>query len=154
VLRFRRQLNDGRTGLTLAPTELLRRLAAMVPPPRAHLVRFHGFSGRRRSWREAAVAGAAATSHEAPGEPTTAALPAGSDAATLPEQEPSKARRPDAQIPWATWLQRIFKEDLLAWLCAGRRKVTVPIEERKTIEASLGHLGLPTTGPPVAPARG
>ena len=35
VLRFRPQLNDGRTELTLAPTELLRRLAAMVPPPSA-----------------------------------------------------------------------------------------------------------------------
>jgi hypothetical protein len=26
----------------LQPSELLRRLATLVPPPRAHLVRYHG----------------------------------------------------------------------------------------------------------------
>jgi hypothetical protein len=40
--RMKRPLPDGRCELLLAPTELLRRLAALVPPPRRHLVRFHG----------------------------------------------------------------------------------------------------------------
>ena len=71
-------------------------------------------------------------------------------------EEPTekKPRCPDAQIPWATLLLRVFREDVLACPCGGRRKVTAFIEERKTIEAILGHLGLPTTGPPLAPARG
>jgi hypothetical protein len=151
LLRFKRQLHDGRTGLTLAPTELLRRLAALVPPPRAHLVRFHGVFGPASSWRAAVVAGAAADPSQAPSTP---ALPAAPESATSPDSPPSKPRRPDAQIPWATLLLRIFKEDVLACPCGGRRKVTAFIEERKTIEAILGHLGLPTTGPPLAPARG
>lgn len=31
--------------LRLSPTQFLRKLAALVPPPRAHLVRFHGYFG-------------------------------------------------------------------------------------------------------------
>jgi len=58
LLRFKRELNDGRTGITLAPTELLRRLAALAPPPRAHLVRSHGTFGPASSWRTAVVLGA------------------------------------------------------------------------------------------------
>jgi len=40
--RLKRPLGDGRQVLLLQPTELLRRLATLVPPPRAHLVRYHG----------------------------------------------------------------------------------------------------------------
>jgi hypothetical protein len=47
--RMKRRLGDGREVLILEPRELLRRLATLVPPPRAHLVRYHGVSGRRRS---------------------------------------------------------------------------------------------------------
>lgn len=33
---------DGTTHLVLEPLELLARLAALVPPPRMHLTRYHG----------------------------------------------------------------------------------------------------------------
>src|SRR5689334_25222081 len=38
--RMKRSLGDGREVLVLEPRELLRRLATLVPPPRAHLVRY------------------------------------------------------------------------------------------------------------------
>jgi hypothetical protein len=40
--RLKRPLGDGRQTLRLQPSELLRRLATLVPPPRAHFVRYHG----------------------------------------------------------------------------------------------------------------
>ena len=40
--RLKRPLGDGRQAVLLQPTEFLRRLATLVPPPRAHLVRYHG----------------------------------------------------------------------------------------------------------------
>jgi hypothetical protein len=43
--RLKRPLGDGRRMLVLQPTELLRRLATLVPPPRAHLVGYHGVFG-------------------------------------------------------------------------------------------------------------
>jgi hypothetical protein len=159
LLRFKRQLGDGRTGIALAPTELLRRLAALVPPPRAHLVRFHGVFAPASSWRAAVVAGAheaLAASGSPKGTSPEAPVPPAAASASTPQAEPAaKAhRRPHAQIPWAKPLLRIFRDDVLACPCGGRRKVMAFIEERKTIEAILGHLRLPTTGPPLAPARG
>jgi hypothetical protein len=38
--------------------------------------------------------------------------------------------------------------------CGGRRVVLAFLIERSVVKAILGHLGLPTTDPPVAPARG
>jgi hypothetical protein len=33
---------DGTTALLLSPQELLEKLSALVPPPRLHLIRYHG----------------------------------------------------------------------------------------------------------------
>ena len=39
---MKRPLPDGRTHLMLTGVELLRKLAPLIPPPRMHLLRFHG----------------------------------------------------------------------------------------------------------------
>jgi hypothetical protein len=49
--RLKRPLPGGRAVLVLQPTELLRRLATLVPPPRRHLVRYHGVFGPNSAWR-------------------------------------------------------------------------------------------------------
>ena len=41
IYRFTRPWSDGTTGIKLAPLELLEKPAAIVPLPRAHLVRDH-----------------------------------------------------------------------------------------------------------------
>jgi len=43
--RTRRGAAAPRRAGILEPGELLRRLAALVPPPRSHLVRYHGVEG-------------------------------------------------------------------------------------------------------------
>ena len=42
VYQFTRPWSDGTTGIKLSPLELLEKLAAIVPLPRAHLVRYGG----------------------------------------------------------------------------------------------------------------
>ena len=42
VYTFTRPWSDGTTGITLSPLELLENLAALVPLPRVHLVRYGG----------------------------------------------------------------------------------------------------------------
>jgi hypothetical protein len=77
-------------------------------------------------------------------------------AAATPTHQPGPAtvrRPPDSRIPWSDLLLRVFREDVLACPCGGRRKVIAFINERSVIEEILRHLGLPTTGPPTAPAR-
>ena len=46
-----------------------------------------------------------------------------------------------------------FLQDVLACACGGRRTVIALVSDRKIVAEILEHLGLPTTGPPVAPAR-
>jgi hypothetical protein len=49
--RFRRAWEDGSSHVILTPMELMAKLAALVPPPRYHLVRYHGVlapSSKRR----------------------------------------------------------------------------------------------------------
>ncbi len=58
-----------------------------------------------------------------------------------------------SRIPWAELLLRVFREDVLLCPCGGRRKVVALITEKKVLQDILEHLGLPTTGPPIAPAR-
>ena len=48
----------------------------------------------------------------------------------------------------------MFREDVLKCPCGGRRRVIAFIKEQGMVRAILEHLGLPTTGPPLAPARG
>ncbi|HRD84021.1 MAG TPA: transposase [Rubrivivax sp.] len=42
VLKLKTAWRDGTTHLVMSPLELMQRLAALVPRPRLHLVRFHG----------------------------------------------------------------------------------------------------------------
>ena len=151
--RLKRQFADGREVLVLQPTELLRRLATLVPPPRHHLVRFHGVFAPNAAWRSLVVPHPPAA--EEPAAPAT--LPPGSPAPTGPAPDaptPAGAPRTRSRLPWAELLLRVFREDVLAeGRCGGRRVVLAFLTERRVVKAILEHLGLPTTGPPVAPAR-
>jgi hypothetical protein len=40
--RMKRTFSDGTRELLLTPSELLRRLCALIPPPRVHVTRYHG----------------------------------------------------------------------------------------------------------------
>ena len=145
--------------LLLQPAELLRRLATLVPPPRAHLVRYHGVFAPASRWRsqvipplpERAASAQPCTSAPRRSEDmaTAAAEAAGDDLATARPPRPAGPSR----IPWAELLLRVFREDVLLCPCGGRRVVLAFVTEKKIVKEILEHLGLPTTGPPVAPAR-
>ena len=146
--RMKRSLGDGREILVLEPRELLRRMATLVPPPRAHLVRYHGVFGPASKWR-----GEIVPMEPDPAQPATCAGVAAAAVTSTRHPEPVARRPPDSRIPWSELLLRVFREDVLACPCGGRRKVIAFINERPVIEEILRHLGLPTTGPPTAPAR-
>ena len=52
---FKRPWADGTAGVTFTPLEFVERLAALVPPPRAHLVHYHGVFAGRSAWRREVV---------------------------------------------------------------------------------------------------
>ena len=79
--------------------ELLERLAALVPPPRRHQLRYHGTLAPHAKWRSQIV----------PARPTGATTAACADAAdAVPERSVA------SRIAWAELLKRVFAEDVLA----------------------------------------
>ncbi len=157
--RLKRPLGDGRQRLLLQPTELLRRLATLVPPPRAHLVRYHGVFGPASLWRRQVIP---LLLEKFATAPPCASAPRLTEDITPDVTEPigadlSSARpqrlRSTSRIPWADLLRRVFRDDVLTCPCGGRRVVLAYLTESGTVKAILEHLGLPSTGPPIAPAR-
>jgi len=55
LFRFKRPWRDGTTHVVMDPLELLEKLAALVPAPRAHLTRYFGVLAPAAKWRRLIV---------------------------------------------------------------------------------------------------
>jgi hypothetical protein len=117
-----------------------RRVASLVPPPRANLTRFHGVF--------------------APGAKLRLFLvpPAGEEEARAGKEAAARTERMKQRTPredWAELLRRTFDFDVFACVrCGGRRGVSAYVKGARGVRAILKHLGLPTAGARLAPARG
>ncbi len=76
---FRREWENGSSHVILTPMELMEKLSALIPPPRYHLVRYHGVLAPRAKRRKEIVkkTAVAPCDHEEGGdvEKTVAAVP-------------------------------------------------------------------------------
>lgn len=59
LYQLKHRWRDGTTHVVFEPQELVEKLAALVPPPRFHLVRYHGILGPCAGERDRVVPGAA-----------------------------------------------------------------------------------------------
>ena len=135
VYRFKRALPDGTDHLALAPIDFLAKLAALVPPPRIHLVRYHGVFAPNAKDR-----------------PHVIPIPA--PATSAGEPEPAAPRLRERRLDWAALLRRVFAVDVLQCpLCDGRMKVVSFITDPLVARRILDHLGLPSTQPSPDAAR-
>lgn len=134
---LRHPWSDGTSQVVFEPLTFLERLAALVPPPRAHLVTYHGVLASAAAWR-GAVCPAPSTSRRRRAVAGAAGSPA--------------CRR---RYPWAELLRRVFALDVLRCaLCGGRRELIAQITDPSVVRAILESLGLPTVVPVQHPARG
>ena len=139
AFRMKRPLPDGTTHLLFTGLELLRRVASLVPPPRANLTRFHGVFAPGAKLRPFLVTQAGA---EEENEAPQAAA----------SKELLKERTP--RVNWAELLRRTFDLDVFACVrCGGRRRVLAYVTAPSGVRAILEHLGLPTSRTSLAPAR-
>jgi hypothetical protein len=96
---FRKPRPDGTTHVVLEPLELMEKLAALVPPPRAHMVRYHGILAPHGGDRKRVV--------PKPPEPAPTGVPdcGHEEANTLPRPEspfvPAPARPAPEETPSA-----------------------------------------------------
>jgi hypothetical protein len=92
IYRFNRPWSDGTTGIKLSPLELLEKLAALVPLPRAHLVRYGGCLAPHSKLRAQVI-------------PT-------------PRQQGIDSAETKTRTPywnWAALLGRVFDLDMATW---------------------------------------
>jgi len=128
----------------MRPLEFMQRLAALVPRPRPHLIRFHGVLVPNAKLRALVV----------PQWPPDQDKPA-TEAASAAGCEVETVQAPPHRISWARLLKRVF--DIYMQHCpncgAGELKIIAAILERPVIEKILGHLRLDPQPPPKGRAR-
>ena len=139
VHELRRAWPDGTTHVVFEPLVFLERLAALVPPPRAHQQTYHGVLAASSSWRDdVVIAGPASRRADSSSAGETAGA----------------STRPARRYLWSELMRRVFGADVLrCGHCRSRRRLVSLITERSVIVRILAHLGLETDPPPVHPAR-
>lgn len=137
LYRLKRKWRDGTTHVVFEPLELVEKLAAIVPPPRVHMVRYHGVLAPRARGRRQIV---------------PARTPAGGEANGGKEDAEPCVHAPRRWTAWATLMQRVFAVDVLECpTCHGKMKILATIHPPKATTAILESLGLSSRPPPLAP---
>ena len=131
---LKRPFPDGTVAVEMDPLSLLCRLAASVPPPRHHTVRYAGVLEAASDWRSRIVPP--------------------SDDALAPERAGKKKRRRRYRT-WAELLARTFGVDALACpVCQGRMRLVAVLRNPARIARFLASIGEPTELPRRSPSRG
>lgn len=107
----------------MTPLEFLQRLAALIPRPRLHLIRFHGVLAPNSALRPRIV-------------------PAKADHLTLPVDDPTDepTRSAPSRLSWAQLLKRVFEIDMTACpKCGGPLKIIAVIQDPPVVAKILAH---------------
>lgn len=130
VYTFTRAGSDGTRGIKLSPLELLEKLAALVPPPRVHQVRYGGCLAAHSKLRRAITPTPRQQGVEPPASPVS------------------------SRWGWARLLKRVFAIDLerCPRCQSGTLRIIPAITSGPVIRRLLRHLKLEPDPPPIAPA--
>jgi hypothetical protein len=143
VVELKVPWHDGTAALVFGPTELLEKLAALIPRPEINLTLYHGILAPHARWRTRVV-GYGRPGTEAAEAPTSA------DAgAPLNSGEPPRPR----YWSWAALLARAFEVDVLACpRCGGRLRLLATIVDPAVIARVLVARAPSGPDPPLAPS--
>ena len=120
------------------PLSLLSRLAASVPAPKFHTVRYLGVLAPASKLRSRIV----------PVSPPN-------DTSEPETDDPPASRTGSRYRPWAELLKRVWEIDVLSCpKCQGRMKIVAMVTDPKSVARYLRSIGEPTDLPQRAPARG
>ncbi len=130
VYQLKHPLRDGTTHVLFEPLDFIARLAALVPRPRTHLVRYHGLFAPNAKHRDHIVAKPAPTAQ--PGDDIIDA-------------------RPTTAMSWMQRLRRVFAIDIsICPRCGGNVRVIAAITQPALITRILEHRAAGARAPPGA----
>ena len=117
-LKLKKIYKDGTTHLEFSPEQFIKRVIALIPPPRQNLIRYIGVFGARHKKR-AIITGMA-----------------------QPKKE--KVKKKSYRTPWAELLRHVFKYEVSDCEHCGTKLVLIAtITSRHVCQKILKHLGLP-----------
>lgn len=117
-LKLKTQYNDGTAHLVFTPGQFIKRVIALIPPPRLNIIRYYGLFGARHRNRK---------------EITSKARP---------KKDKSKKRKV-YRTPWAELLKRVFKVDVTYCdNCGTKLELIATITSLTVCRKILNHLKL------------
>ena len=120
IYRLKSPYNNGTTHVVFSPMDFMARLAALIPPPRLNLTRYHGVFASNSKLRPLI---------------------------TKPQRKANKSsikkHSHSTRINWAERLKRVFKIDIeVCSECGGKVKIIASIKDPLVIDQILSHLNL------------
>jgi hypothetical protein len=124
VYRLKKPRGDGVTHMVLSPVEFLEKIAGLVPPPKAHLVHYHGVLGPSSKWRKRQ----SERIGRVRGRPSAR----------------SEGEEKECPSRWADLLKRTFGVDVLhcPQCGSGRMRIVAVLRRGELIRKFLGSLGM------------
>jgi hypothetical protein len=153
----------------MTPMQFMARLAALIPPPRHPLIRFHGVFAPNSKWRSTLVReraeGIDAAAPPCVKGPESVGADVGAEEAKPKRRErvgkgllpDTPTERPTAiltRTAWATLLKRVHDVDALACQrCGGRMRFVELVEDPRSARELLADAGMSNEPLPLARAR-
>lgn len=127
ALKLKRRWSDGTTHILLTPLELAEKLAALIPTPRAHQIRYHGLFAPRHKHRDKVVPGRCKLQ----------------DKKCCGERQTRTGTSSPYRMAWAMLMKRVFDFEVLRCpKCGSDNMQTIAfITQQETIDAILDSVG-------------
>ena len=130
LYKLKTPYNNGTTHVVFTPLEFIARLAALIPPPKLNLTRYHGVFAPNHKLRKAITR-----------EKTK----------KKDNQKSAEVKSAAYRLTWAARLKRVFNIDIeTCGQCGGRVKIISTIKDPIVIKKILDHLSKPPE--PIPPA--
>jgi len=134
---------DGTSHVVFSPLEFLEKLAALVPPPRIHLTRFHGILAPHSKFRSLVVP-----------QIVEEKVKENTDIEKSLEVQDEDSGLKQKRIASAKLLSRVFALDMNSCdHCGGDMRAVSAIMKQEVVVKILTHVGLPARAPPISPSK-
>jgi hypothetical protein len=129
-LKLKSPYTDGTTHLQFTPDQFIKRIIALIPPPRQNLIRYVGVFGARHKKREVIT--------------------------SMAQPKKVKTKKKTYRTPWSELLRYVFKYEVnYCDYCGTKLQLVATIKSQEACHKILTHLKIPieqiTTSAPRAP---
>jgi len=151
LYRLRHRWRDGTSFVIFDPLDLVGKLAALVPPPRFNLVRYHGVLAPAARWRSRIVPQESQHRDDLDSCPARCGKQRSRGGGT--KRLENLGTLHPRNYPWAELMKRVWGFDVLRCdSCGGPMRILCAVHPPEAIRKILDCLGLPSRPPPISAA--